>query len=229
MKYKIGDVVRVKSLEWYNENKDSNGDIDFCFPDMSATFNGKMTSFCGKKVTIEYIKGNSYLINEDGYRFAWTDGMLEEPERQLLINEDDAKELYKTASVEFKDMLEGTFGKEFFMEKVKDEIQASKKYGTKHKLEKVGYLLSKKHGEYIDAYVTALYISDVLNDFWSPDWNNMLEMKWSIGYNNMNKSFESVCNNAHNWGAICFKSKELAEYFIKQFPDICKILYGGTK
>lgn len=163
--------------------------------------------------------------SENKDRFDWTYRVLKETERQLLINEDDAKELYKTASVEFKDMLEDTFGKEFFVEKVKDEIQASKKYGTKHKLEKVGYLLSKKHGEYIDAYVTALYVSDVLNDFWSPDWNNMLEMKWSIGYNNRNKSFISVCNNYHNFGEIYFKSKELAEYFIKQFPDICKTIY----
>lgn len=227
MKYKIGDIVRVKSLDWYNENKDSNGCIDFYYPDVSVSLNSKMASFFGKKVTIEYIKGNSYLINEDGHRFAWTDGMFEEQERQLLINEDDAKELYKTASVEFKSVLEDTFGKEFFLENIKDKIKALKKYSTKHKLEKVVYLLSKEHGEYIDAYVTALYVSEALNEGWEPNWQDSSEYKFIV-YNNMGEYGVAILKS-HRYLDICFKSKELAEYFIKQFSDICKTLYGGTK
>ena len=30
LKYKIGDRVRIKSIDWYNENKDKNGYIDEC-------------------------------------------------------------------------------------------------------------------------------------------------------------------------------------------------------
>ena len=229
MKYKVSDVVKIKSLKWYEENKDVRGDIYIRLSNHSKIiFNSIMANFCGKNVTIKNELGYKYLIEEDGHGWFFTDDMFEESIPKEVVEE--VKLVYKTASVEFKSVLEDTFGKEFFVEDIREKIKtvpdSIRTYRINHS--DVGgttIYLSKKHAEYIDAYVTALYVSDALNDFWSPDWNNMLEMKWSIGYNNMNKSFESVCNNAHNWGAICFKSKSLAEYFIKQFPDICKTIY----
>ena len=47
-KYKIGDRVRIKSLDWYNENKDEYGDID-CG---NVVFLKSMQRFCGRIVTI---------------------------------------------------------------------------------------------------------------------------------------------------------------------------------
>lgn len=31
MKYKVGDKVRIKSLDWYNKNKNKYGDVDHMF------------------------------------------------------------------------------------------------------------------------------------------------------------------------------------------------------
>ena len=48
MKYKVGDKVKIKSLEWYNTFKDEHGVVDcgqWCF-------DKKMSRFCGKIVTI---------------------------------------------------------------------------------------------------------------------------------------------------------------------------------
>jgi len=52
-KFKIGDTVRVKSIEWYNENKDKYGDI--VFSDKSK-FCKSMSQFCGRFITINKIE-----------------------------------------------------------------------------------------------------------------------------------------------------------------------------
>lgn len=49
MKYKVGDRVRIKSLDWYNTNKDKHGFVDFS----TSVFVPGMSQFCGKIVTIE--------------------------------------------------------------------------------------------------------------------------------------------------------------------------------
>lgn len=76
MRYKKGDRVRVKSLEWYNANKNSEGAI--IFPDFRI-FDDSMSEFCGKVVTIDaYIpRGNYYDINEDEKVNYWSDDMFE--------------------------------------------------------------------------------------------------------------------------------------------------------
>lgn len=72
MKYKVGDKVRIKSLDWYNENKDEYGYID-CG---SRAFFTKMSNWCGKIATIKEIcKTNCYRLEE--YDFDWTDEMIE--------------------------------------------------------------------------------------------------------------------------------------------------------
>ena len=76
MRYKTGDRVRVKSLEWYNANKNSEGAI--IFHDWRI-FDDSMAEFCGKVVTIDaYIpRGNYYDIKEDGKVNYWSDDMFE--------------------------------------------------------------------------------------------------------------------------------------------------------
>lgn len=70
---KIGDKVRVKSIEWYNENKDENGNIYF----QGVPFNKYMALLCGKEVIIREISDSYYLIDEPSLR-VWTDEMFED-------------------------------------------------------------------------------------------------------------------------------------------------------
>lgn len=72
MKHKVGDKVRVKSLDWYNANKNQTGQVQ-CLGDI---FLEEMSKLCGKLVTIHSITKHGYYINEDDYN--WTDDMFEE-------------------------------------------------------------------------------------------------------------------------------------------------------
>ena len=72
MRYEVGDRVKIKSLDWYNENKDEYGYIN-CG---SRAFFTKMSNWCGKIATIKEIcKTNCYRLEE--YDFDWTDEMIE--------------------------------------------------------------------------------------------------------------------------------------------------------
>ena len=74
MKYNVGDKVRIKSLDWYNENKDINGNVH-CG---DKVFDNYMSVFCGSIVTIGGVYPyNAYDIREDMHCRAWTDEMIE--------------------------------------------------------------------------------------------------------------------------------------------------------
>ena len=85
MKYKIGDKVRVKSLKWYNENKNKYGTVKCS----EAYFQPTMSKFCGNILTIKNIDKtiNTYIVEENNYY--WDDymfeGLVEEETTQLLI------------------------------------------------------------------------------------------------------------------------------------------------
>jgi len=75
---KVGDKVLVKSLEWYEDNKDENG----CVPLKVWGFSESMRHLCGSKLTISKIHEDDVYSVEENV-FFWTDEMFEsvEPER----------------------------------------------------------------------------------------------------------------------------------------------------
>ena len=76
--YKVGDKVRVKSLDWYNTNKNSEGTIIF---NGFRIFDEDMSKFCSKVVTIESYNSRWYYydIKEDEKVNFWYDEMFEDP------------------------------------------------------------------------------------------------------------------------------------------------------
>lgn len=76
-KYKIGQKVRVKSLDWYHHNKDGYGSVPI--GDKKPKFTYPMSKYCGQVLTIddntEY-EGEYYMIEDDGV-YTWADEMFE--------------------------------------------------------------------------------------------------------------------------------------------------------
>lgn len=76
MKYNVGDKVQIKSLDWYNENKDEDGIVELS----THIFTPGMSQFCGKVMTIEDVfedidDNGVYYMEEIDYD--WTDEMIE--------------------------------------------------------------------------------------------------------------------------------------------------------
>ena len=74
-KYKIGDRVRVKSLDWYMSNKDECGNIAIEGYDIKIGFTRIMATYCGKVMTIVDVdsKHGFYSMEEDNGRYCWVD------------------------------------------------------------------------------------------------------------------------------------------------------------
>ena len=74
MKYKIGDRVRIKSTDWYNEHKDVNGNVCWGYLEI---FNPCTARHCGQVLTIKHINCLGWYEVEEEAVFVH-DGMIEE-------------------------------------------------------------------------------------------------------------------------------------------------------
>ena len=77
MKYKVGDKVRIKSFDWYNENKQMQ--LRSCIECGKMLFTPKMSKFCGEIITIAGIIKGCY-IDETAHFWIYEmiEGLVEE-------------------------------------------------------------------------------------------------------------------------------------------------------
>ena len=73
MKYKVGDKVKIKSLEWYNRKA-----LDYGFTINDILFDHKMSEYCGRLAVIEKLGAAYYKIDIDNGEWFWYDWMLED-------------------------------------------------------------------------------------------------------------------------------------------------------
>ena len=74
LKYKVGDRVRIKNLDWYNENKDIYDEV-WCAKG-TIPFNFQMKQHCGKVMTISWVCEDCYTMVEDLENY-YCDEMIE--------------------------------------------------------------------------------------------------------------------------------------------------------
>lgn len=98
LKFKVGDKVRVKSLEWYDSNKNAEGMVKNEISHIH--FSEGMTFWCGKIVQIKKINGDTYIV--DGSLCYWQDWMLEDE----VFNEEENKNDMETKEMTKEEVLE---------------------------------------------------------------------------------------------------------------------------
>lgn len=99
--YKVGDRVRIKSLDWFKANEYSGQGM---YDDVLAFL--KMTDeCCGKEFTIDFIftdeRGTGYIMKEPNvFQWRFTDSMIEgladEPQEKMVSLEQVCERLKNT-------------------------------------------------------------------------------------------------------------------------------------
>lgn len=152
--------------------------------------------------------------------------------KTLQIEENKARSIYKTASSELKIMLEDTFGKEFFSQKVTERIKTYEDACAELGITPINESTLSSNGFTKDeiAYRKIKTITEALNEGWKPNWNDEDQYKWTpYFYPNSSSGFVFrnagyYCSNADAGDGLrlCFKSDELATYAGKQFTELYK-------
>ena len=153
--------------------------------------------------------------------------------KTLQISEQKARELYKSGSGELISILEKSFGKDFFSQKITDRVKTyedacrelSMNPLDENKLMKLGLT---KHDI---AYQKLVTIAKSLNEGWVPDVCDNSVYRWYPWFvtNGSPSSFafyasvyDSAIADAGSGSRLCFKNKELSEYCGKQFIELWK-------
>ncbi len=94
MNFKVGDKVRVKSLNWYNENKNTSGNIP------SIGFIDIMAGFCGHETEIEFTNPDS-SYNLVNCAFKWHNLAIEPIEKkQTALDSQISGDHYKKLAIQ---------------------------------------------------------------------------------------------------------------------------------
>ena len=112
MKYKVGDMVLIKDIDWYHENKNKDGHIYLPFDPKPSyrcqnnyvIFWPSMALECGTVMTIDFITDGIYIMK--GSRYGWTDDMIErlatESEKESLVADKFLSQETKKTNKEMK-------------------------------------------------------------------------------------------------------------------------------
>ena len=232
MKYKVGDKVRVKSLEWYNNNT-SNADFIYCAN--FIPFTQRMSIWCGCVMTIKSIQSNNiYLVEENLY--AWTEDMFEgladyKENVTITLNGKDynidvekAKELGVLKEKDLRCKSWEEFKKKYLKKQGYFYDECDMCIALTNNPTKVSEQLTENEAIAIKAFSKLLKLRrDWIGD-WDPDWCNGGRIKFCIDIYKNDFCVTSLSNYSKTFS---FPTEEMAIEFLKHFRDLfeqCKML-----
>lgn len=243
MKHNIGDKVRVKSLEWYNANKNRYGNIQYS--DSRVFFGSNMSKFCGSIVTIKDIDDidlGAYKVEEN--TMLWTDNMFEENVEETSLRGGFGLWENKINGILFSnenyaDKVELCLGDDYeiVVEDGRTFVQKKKpKYPmTYEECCRVLNVWYKDDVAYVAGYQNKLLSNfqkllicrDAywkIADNWKPDWNDDVDYVYTIKYNS---THIRLYNYTQEYAILAFPTEEMRDAFYENFKDLiekCKEL-----
>lgn len=154
--------------------------------------------------------------------------------KSLQIDEHKAYDLYRTASPEIKQMLEDTFGKEFFNQSITDRVKSYEDacailgLDPHASMPDVSDSPKEDQRSYI-AFHKLVVITRALNEGWRPDWTDTDQPKWfNWWYVNTESAGLACAYSSHApstafasiGSRLCFKSEALADYAAETFKGL---------
>ena len=225
MKYKVGDKVKIRSLDWYNANKTEGGEVYL----ESSVLLQLMSKYCGKVATIVYAHSYGYSLDIDGGHYNWVDEMFEEN-----INDMETKEIIipqgweidevrgnKIILMESKKELPKTW--EECIAKIRDlecidrnscidTATFSDDVASKHKNDiPIGL------GKPMLALCQLLVCREVYRQGWKPNWKDDKEIKYCI-----ERVENYITKETYELTAtvLAFQSAEIRDEFLENFRDL---------
>lgn len=153
--------------------------------------------------------------------------------KTLQLTAKQARELYKSATPEWKEILEETFGKEFFSQSIMDRVRTYEDACTELGEEPLNEESLRNLGFTKDeiVYRKLKTIVRALNEGWvAKVYDNSEERYYPYFYHNESPSgfafcgsdFDYSCTFAGSGSRLCFKTRELSNYAGEQFLDLWK-------
>lgn len=152
--------------------------------------------------------------------------------KSLQIDENKAFDLYQTATPEFKQMLEDSFGKEFFKRKITDRVKSYEDacailgIDPHTSMPDTSDCPKEDRKAYV-AFHKLVVITRALNEGWRPDWSNTNQPKWFNWWwtkvmraSPVRSLYAPSAADATIGSRLCFKSEALADYAAETFKEL---------
>lgn len=225
MKYKVGDKVKIRSLDWYNANKTEGGEVYL----ESIVFLQLMSKYCGKVATITHAFRYGYYLDIDRGCYHWTDEMFEENindmetkeiiipqgweidkvEDNKIILKESKKELPKTWEECCELLGEGEYiNNESIICNYTPHCGASKANEN---------ILPTDLGKPMLALMQLLVCREVYRQGWKPNWFDSKTKKWVIEDINDNITSMAYMQTSK---VLSFQSEEIRDEFLENFRDL---------
>jgi hypothetical protein len=99
LKYKVGDRVLIKSLDWYNNNKDENDEV--IISSLGHVFTHSHSKYAGRVMTVGVVsKLGFYILKEDKEANRWYDEMIEGLVEDTTIKVKDLRKFINQMEIE---------------------------------------------------------------------------------------------------------------------------------